>query len=283
MSGSRLVAMTRDEAAQAADRLLKKLGVARTDIRKLQSLPFSTLLAAQAEVEASERSRGEAPRSFSPVIGNSIPRDPFAPDAPAESAHVPLIVSTVLDERSYRESNFEMGWDAVRKVLQRLVGDRSDEVLAMYRNEDSQASPFIINARIITDTTFRRSAQTMADRKAAQGGAPVWMYLWTTPSSAFGGRYGATHATDVAPSMHDVRFPLSGPNANNLRLADQLAGAWASLAATGDPNNARTPRWPTYDTTRRTTLVFGDPTHAVDDPRREFRELWDKQAMKANG
>jgi para-nitrobenzyl esterase len=281
MSGSRLVAMKRDEAAQASDRLLDKLGVKRTDIRKLQSVPFSTLLAAQAEVEAGERSRGEAPRSFSPVIGDTIPRDPFAPDAPAESADIPLIVSTVLDERSYRESNFEMTWDAVRKVLQRLVGDRTDETLALYRNEDPQASPFIINARIITDTTFRRNAQTMADRKAAQGGAPVWMYLWTTPSPAFGGRYGATHGIDVSPSMHDIRFPLTGPSANNLRLADQLAGAWVSLAAKGDPNNPRTPRWPTYDSTRRTTLVFGDPTNAVDDPRREFRELWDKQSELA--
>jgi para-nitrobenzyl esterase len=285
MSGSRLVAMKREEGAQAADRLLQKLGIAKSNIGKLQSLPFSTILAAQAEVEAGERSRGEAPRSFAPVIGASVPRDPFSPDAPAESAHVPLIVSSTLDERSYRESNFEMTWDAVRKVLDRMVGGDAARVLAMYRNEDPSASPFIINARVITDTTFRRNAQIMAERKAAQaakGGAPVWSYLWTTPSSAFGGRYGATHAADVAPSMHDIRFPLSGPNTNNLRLADQLAGAWAAFAATGDPNNARTPRWPTYDATRRTTLVFGDPTNAVDDPRREFRELWDKRASNAS-
>ena len=154
----------------------------------------------------------------------------------------------------------------------------------MYRNEDPKASPFIINARIITDTSFRRNAQTMADRKAAQtaaGGAPVWTYLWTTPSPAFGGRYGATHAIDVSPSMHDIRFPLTGPNADNLRLADQLASAWVSIAATGDPNNARTPDWPAYDATNRTTMVFGDPTNAVDDPRRAFREYWDKQASDA--
>jgi para-nitrobenzyl esterase len=280
MSGSRLTAMSRASAAEASDKLLQKLGVGRKDVRKLQDLPFTTLLAAQADIEAGERSRGEAPQSFSPVIGAAIPRDPFAPDAPPMSAKIPLIVSTVLDERSYRESNFEMTWDAVKKMLETQVGVDADKVLAMYRNEDAKASPFIINARVITDMTFRHNAQIMAERKAVQsaaGGAPIWHYLWTTPSPAFGGRYGAAHAVDVAPSMHDIRFPLTGPNADNLRLADQLAGAWVSLAATGNPNNSRTPDWPAYTTQKRTTMVFGTPSNAVDDPRRAFREYWDKK------
>jgi para-nitrobenzyl esterase len=164
-----------------------------------------------------------------------------------------------------------------------MVGAEADKVIEMYRNEDAKVTPFLVNARVITDTSFALNAGLMADRKAAQaakGGAQVWKYLWTVPSPAFGGRYGATHGIDVSPSMHDIRFPLTGPNADNLRLADQLAGAWVSLAATGNPNNPRTPKWPTYDTTKRTTLVFGFPTNAVDDPRREFREFWNKHAGK---
>ncbi len=281
MSGSRLVAMSREAGAEASDRLLKKLGLTLKDIRKLQELPFSTLLEAQAEIEAGERSRGEAPRSFAPLFGKAIPRHPFDPDAPPQSMKIPLVVSTVLDERSYRESNFDMTWDTVKKMLERQVGGDADKVLAIYRNEDPRATPFIINARIITDTSFRRSAYTMADRKAAQqsaGGAPVWSYLWTTPSPAFGGRYGATHGIDVSPSMHETRFPLMGPTADTMRLADQLASAWVALAATGNPNNPRTPEWPAYDAKSRATMVFGDPSHAVYDPRRAFRELWAKQS-----
>lgn len=283
MSGSRLVAMTREAAVEPADKLLSKLGLTRKDIRKLQSLPYSTLLAAQADVEANERSRGEAPRSFAPVLGKAIPRHPFEPDAPPISANIPLVVSTVLDERSYREAKFDMTWDDVKKVFQRLAGKDADDLLAMYRNEDPKASPFIINARVITDTSFRRGAYTMADRKAAQaaaGGAPVWTYLWTTPSSAFGGRYGATHGIDVSPSMHDIRFPLMGPTADSLRLADQLASVWVSMAAKGNPNNARLPQWAAYDTTNRTTMVFGDPTNPVNDPRRAFREFWSKRSTE---
>jgi len=281
MSGSRLTAMTREDAARASDQLLAKLGVKRSDTRKLQELPFTALLSAQNDVEAAERSRGEAPRSFSPVMGTSIPTHPFAPGAPAISVNIPLIVSTVLDERSYRETRFDMTWDDVKKTLTGLAGADADKALAMYRDEDSKASPFIINARAITDTSFRRNAQTMLDRKAAQsasGGAPVWAYLWTTPSPAYGDRYGATHGIDVSPSMHDLRFPLLGPDATYVRLADQLAGAWVSLAATRDPNNPRTPAWPAYDSKARNTMVFGSPSNVVSDPRRAFREFWDKHA-----
>lgn len=285
MSGSRLTAMTREEAVRPSDQLLGKLGLTRKDIRKLQDLPFTTILSAQNDVEANERSRGEAPRSFAPVLGATIPAHPFDPAAPVMSAKIPLIVSTVLDERAYRETKFDMTWDDVKAMLKSIVGGKTDAVLQMYRDEDSKASPFIINARIITDRTFRISAQTMLDRKAAQsaaGGAPVWAYLWTAPSPAYGGRYGAAHAVDVAPSMHDIRFPLSGPDADNLRLADQLAGAWVSLAATGAPNNPRTPSWPAYDAKTRTTMVFGSPSNAVSDPRKAFRELWAQQAAKSD-
>lgn len=278
MSGSRLTAMTREDAVKPSDQLLQKLGLTRKDIRKLQALPFTTILAAQADVEAAERSRGEAPRSFAPVIGQAIPTHPFAPAAPEMSKDIPIVVSTVLDERTYRETRFDMTWDDVKKMLQPLAGADTDKVLQMYRDEDSRASPFIVNARIVTDRSFRQSAFTMAERKAAQGGAPVWTYLWTTPSGAYGDRYGATHGIDVSPSMHDLRFPLLGPEADNVRLADQLAGAWVSLAATGDPNNPKTPPWPAYDQKTRATMVFGSPSNAVADPRRAFRELWAKQA-----
>ncbi len=244
MSGSRLTAMTREDAVRPSDQLLAKLGLTRKDIRKLQDLPFTTILSAQNDVEANERSRGEAPRSFAPVIGASIPTHPFAPNAPEISKAIPMVVSTVMDERTYRETKFDMSWADVKAMLTPIVKDQADKVIAMYRDEDSRASPFIINARIITDRSFRQNAFTMAERKAAQsaaGGAPLWTYLWTTPSPAYGDRYGATHGIDVSPSMHDLRFPLLGPDADYVRLADQLAGAWVSLAATGNPNNPRTP------------------------------------------
>lgn len=278
MSGSRLTAMTRDQGAQAADQLLRRLDLRADQIRELQSVPFSTLLAAQADVEAQDRSRGEAPRSFAPVLGEAIPHHPFASGAPTESLDIPLVVSTALDERTYRETNFDMGWDEVRQKLDRRVGGDAERLLAAYRDEDPQATAFLVNARINSDTSFRLGAATMLERRVAAGGAATWAYLWASPSQAFGGRYGAVHGIDVAYSMHDLRFPLAGPTADNLRLADEISSAWVALAATGRPDNPKTPAWAPYDLAQRGTLVFGHPTQSASDPRGFFRDYWEKHA-----
>lgn len=279
MSGARLVATSRESAERSTEQFLDVLGLERTAIRKLQELPWTTIVAAQAEVEAGDRSRGEAPRSFSPVIGPSIPRHPFAPDAPESGKNIPLIVSSTLDERTYRESKFGLSWPELEEIVAKIAGVNAQDVVSMYRDDDPTATPFVVSARIVTDRGFRRGARVLSIRKAAQtaaGGAPVWTYLWASPSPAFGGRYGATHSVDTSYAMHDVRMALSGPQDASMRLADELASAWVSLATNGDPNNSKTPDWPAYDEQSRKTMVFGHPSKVVSDPRRAFVDLWER-------
>lgn len=282
MSGSALRVTPQAESRKAAGELVTALGIdGRTGddaLSRLQALPMHTLLAAQVTMEEADRAKGEAPRSFSPVLdGTAIARHPFDPDAPALSSDVPMVVSTVLDERAYRMVNFDLDAAGLLKFAEARMGAEGRRVLAMYRDEDPAASPYVLQARIDTDMTFRRAAHVQAARKAAANAAPAFAYLWKIPSPAYGGRYGAPHGTDIGPSLHDIRNGLNGPSADNLRLADQLAGAWVAFAATGNPNNARTPRWPAYTVAQRGTLVFeGDSsrTQAHDDPRKAFREYW---------
>ena len=282
MSGSALRVTPQGESRKAAGELVAALGIdgrnGNDTLSRLQALPMHTLLAAQVTMEEVDRARGEAPRSFSPVLdGTAIARHPFDPDSPAFSADVPMMVSTVLDERAYRMVNFDLDAAGLLKFAEARMGAEGRKVLAMYRDEDLAASPYVLQARIDTDMTFRRAAHVQAARKAAANAAPAFAYLWKIPSPAYGGRYGAPHGTDIGPSLHDIRNGLNGPSADNLRLADQLAGAWVAFAATGNPNNSRTPRWPAYTVAQRGTLVFeGDSsrTQAQDDPRKAFREYW---------
>ena len=284
MSGSGIRAMTAAQSTGIAGKYLAALQAGKGSLDRLHTLPFEQLLAVQMRFEYVDRVKGEAPRAFAPVVdGIAIPRHPFDPDAPPMSAHVPMIVSTTLDERAYRQVNFDLDEAGLLRFAQERVGDDAAKLVAMYRDEDPRATPFVLQARIDTDMTFRRGAQLQADRKAAQAaqagnhGAPVWTYLWKTPSPAYGGRYGAPHGVDIGPSLHDIRMGLNGPSDANLRLADQLASARVRFAATGSLANTGTPAWPAYTPTRRATLVFdGDAsaTRAQDDPRRAFREYW---------
>ncbi|MBL8771542.1 MAG: carboxylesterase/lipase family protein [Phenylobacterium sp.] len=282
MSGAMLRVAPRDRAKGTADALLKAVNLRGGDVRKLQSMPFYDLLSVQADLEASARSRGEAPSSFTPVLdGVAMPRHPFDPDAPAISADVPMIVSTTLDERSYRQANFDQTWEGLKAALGPRLGRDADEIIRMYREEDAKASPYLLQARIISDMG-RGASFAMAERKAALGKAPAYVYLWKAASPAWGGRYGATHGVDVGPSSREIRGALQGPNPESQRLADELSSALVAFAATGRPDGKALGPWASYDASRRATMVFDEPRSGLaDDPRGAFRRLWAARAAQS--
>ena len=275
MSGSALRMMPPEMASATAKRLLDALEIAPGDVRKLQQVPWTTLLETQAGLEAADRARGEAPRSFAPVVdGITLPRHPWDPDAPSISADVPMIVSSVLDERSYRMGDFAMDEAGLLAFAKERLGERAAEAVAAYRAEDPDAKPFLLAARMDSDLTFRKGAFAQAELKARQGGAPVWTYLWTEPSPAVDGRFGAVHGIDVAPSLYNTRGALNGSSPAANELAAAIAGSWAAFAANGDPNNERVPEWNPYSAPQRTTMIFDQDLRVEDDPRAEFRKYW---------
>ena len=275
MSGSALRMMPEEMANANAARLLKALDIAPGDVDALQAVPWTTLLETQSTLEAAARAKGEAPSSFAPVVdGKILPRHPFAPDAPAVSGDVPLIVSTALDERSYRMGNFDMTEAELLDFARERAGDRAKEVVDLYRDESPEEKPFLLAARMDSDIWFRKGAFAQAELKAKQGGAPVWSYLWTWPSPAYGGRYGAVHGIDVAPSLHSVRGALNGPSADSVAMADRIAGSWAAFATNGNPNNKYLPDWPAYEGTKRATMILSQDPHVENDPRSQFRDIW---------
>jgi para-nitrobenzyl esterase len=197
-----------------------------------------------------------------------------------------MIVSNVIDERAYRMSNFDLDEKGLRAFIARRVGEgRADEVLALYRQDDPKATPFVLQARFDTDEVFRKNSLIQTERKAAQsatgGAAPVWSYLWRVPSPAYGGRYGTPHGSDVGPSLHDVRGGLNETGPDSIRLADQLASVWVAFASTGDPNNRLIPHWPAYRLPERATLVFDRQTSVQNDPRGDFRRFWEREPPRA--
>jgi para-nitrobenzyl esterase len=118
-----------------------------------------------------------------------------------------------------------------------------------------------------------------ADRRAVNStsAARTWVYQfdWRTPID--GGRWGAHHGLDV-PMVFD-NVPLAphmvGTGADAQAVAEAMAEALLAFARTGEPQAARIPRWPTYDLTRRMTMVFGSSPTVVADPRGDERRLFD--------
>jgi para-nitrobenzyl esterase len=265
-SGSLLRLTPRERATQHAEQILRQLEIPISRLTDLQSIPWQQLLEAQAVVN------GANAFGMAPVLeGDYLPHDPFEPVAPSESAHIPMIISSTLEDAGLVLTKFTLTESALKESLDQRFNGQGERVLGLYRRHYPQKSPYLLLAMILTDGGFRRAALRQAELKAAQATAPVYMYQWDWPSSAFGGRYGAAHGLDVSASFGEAR---SGNDA--ARVAHELSSAWVAFARSGDPNHPSLPAWPTYDTKTRATMIFDAPTRLEHDPRSELRQFWEK-------
>jgi para-nitrobenzyl esterase len=268
-SGSTLRLAEEAEAAKSADQFLKKLGLARNRIADIQHLPWEQLLEAQAGINP----------GFTPVMdGRYLPHHPFDPSAPPESRDVPVIISTTLEDAALRLTNWDLNDAGLTALLNERYNGKASEILAMYRPVASDRTPYLIQAQVFTDSQTRLRAITQAERKAAQGGAGVWMYVWEWATPGFDGKLGAVHGHDVDASFNLYRNGICGSGQKAGRLmCTRLASAWVAFAKTGNPDNEHIPHWPAYDATARATMVFDTNTRVVNDPRAAIRQYWSRQ------
>ena len=272
-SGSMVRVATEEAGTRIAEKLLRELGLTAKNIREIQNVPWQQLLEAQLRAGA---------MGFTPVLGtDALPRHPFDPQAPAESADVPLIVSSTLEDAALMLRRHDIDEQTLQAALAERFGDRAEEIRALYRRAAGDKPPHLVLSQVFTDSGFRRGVHTQAERKAAQGGAPVWVYQWDWPTPAYDGKFGAIHGIDVAASFHAVRDTFFAGSRDGALMADRLASVWVAFARDGDPNNDLLPHWPTYDADRRATMVFDTDTRVEDDPRGEIRAYWSQQPPAA--
>lgn len=270
-------AVERARATQTAERLLAKLGLKSNELEKLQALPHELL------TEAIGAQSGDGGRAsglnFAPVMdGGFMPVHPFDPVACPTSVDVPLMLGTNKDEaalfmaRDPRRRRLEE-----HELIERLtpmLGERRDEILAVYRNNRPEATPWDLWIGINSEAR-RLAANTVAERQVAAGGAPVYMYLFAWESDFLGGLYKAAHAMEIPFAFDNVDdAPMTGERPDRHELAAIMSKTWATFARNGDPNAEGLPHWPAFDAGDRCTMVFDTPPRAENDPRREEREVW---------
>ena len=313
-SGPGIRMMPRDMATETTMMVLKELGLGKTDWRKLLEVPGDKLLGIQDALGKRPGGPltmsggrkgiggGGRPGGFGPVVdGTILPHHPFDPEAPAISKDKPLMVGYNRDEtifffmESHNTDVFNLTEASLKERLQKEFGDHADEVYTAYHKSRPEASPTDLYIAISTARMIGFGSITIAERKFAQHGAPVYSYIFTYESQRIvpgtQHKVGAAHALEIA-----YKFDLIEPTENastgdpaqtatrtmmdtgpaSVKTAENMSQMWSTFARTGKPGAKGQPDWPAYDTTRRATMMINAECKVVDDPFRLEREFWER-------
>ena len=280
MSGQQVTASGPLNATLRTRAVLGALRLAPERIAEIRTVPAERLLEA---IDARDPILPFGSISFAPVLDErSLKRHPFYPDAPAQSAGIPMIIGNTHDEtRAFLggdESNFKLTWEQLPEKLapQMRVDIQPEVVVAEYRRLYPKYSPKEVFFAATTAGRSWRGAVIEAEERA-KSGSPAYAYQLDWASPREGGKFGAPHASDIQLVFDNIGKPGAtaiGPDAQ--RMADQMSETFIAFARTGNPNNKQIPRWEPYSLPLRQTMVFNVPSHLENDPRGAERRLFGK-------
>jgi len=263
---------TREDMTNVARNVLADLGVT---VGELPDVPEAKFLALQEKLA---REKGLA--AFSPYVdGVTVPEPPINAVRAGAIANIPLLLGTNRDEWTLFEVFLgDRTITPFEAPLRARIGTTVDELLAIYARERPGRTERQAWIDLIGDVAFRFPAIQLAEAQSDHQRA-VYMYRFDWASPAINGRLGAAHGLDLPFVWNRVDLPASkfllGEAAESAQpLATMIHATWAAFIRAGDPNGGGLPAWPTYDRTRRQTMLIDRTCSVVEDPGGVARALF---------
>ena len=291
-----------DSARRTTERVFSELDIAPADWRRLFDLPAATLLTLQLKLAGTpnagalagdRRGIGAARVGFAPVVdGFVLPANPFDPKAPDISRGKPLICGYNHDEFAFFAmvgndvEAFNLDEAGLERRLSKEMPNDYREAIKVYHSSRPSASPADLYIGIRSARFAGTGSITIAERKAAQGGAPVYAYVFTYGlERAIPGTthpLGAMHALEIPFKFNNVDNVAAGGGANfagarpeRFAAGRNMSAMWANFARTGTPSAPGQPAWPKYDLAKRSTMMIDARCQVVNDPTSSERRFWE--------
>lgn len=281
MSGQQVTASGPRGATLRARACLETMKIDPHDIAALLEVDTNALVEATRTKDPTLYERSVY---FGPVLDqNALPRHPFYPDAPEQSASMPMIIGNTLDEtRAFHGRDpgiHELTWEELaERLLPALHVDiQPEHVIAEYRRWYPKLTPTEVFFAATTAGRSWRGAVIELELRAAQG-TRTYAYQLNYRSPLEGGRYGAMHTMDIPLIFDNIAQPgsLTGTTPEAQRTADAMSDALIAFARTGNPNHKGIPEWRPYSVPERATMLFAAEPKLENDPRGNERRLFEK-------
>ena len=281
-SGSMLRTMEATYSRRIGTAVVEELGLKPSQLDQLQTIPYEKLLAAgeTAIKKVKEQAEKEGISSFifgwAPTVdGDVLPAQPFDPQAPAQSKDIPVMIGTTLHE--FTMSTYVPAYRTITKekaieLLNQKYGNHTNDFLAAFEKAYPHYQPKDL---VDVDFIFRPGAVEQARLKAAQQGAPVYMYLFTWESPVMNGSLRSTHCMEIPFVFDNVtrHASMTGGSGKAQILAQKMSSAWINFARTGNPNHESLPQWDPYTAQKGATMCFDNVCEEKYNHDKELMEL----------
>jgi para-nitrobenzyl esterase len=215
---------------------------------------------------------------FRPSIdGTNIPRHPFDPDAPEQSATIPLMIGFTKDEQTlYNVGNPKWPDTTMADVLaaaEKAAPGKGKIIVDAFKAQFPDYDPPHLLMQVTGTYRSLASHHTLASRKAAQA-APVYAYVFAHDLPPQDFVLKAPHTAEIPYIMNNVKeAPLfAGATDADLALGRMMSATWVNFARTGNPNGAEgLPQWPAFDADKRTTMFLNNESKVVEQP---YADVW---------
>ena len=278
--------------------LLKELNIAEKDWRKILDVPAAELLKMQAKLpfvapfQEKNKSKGMMQRNaggFSPVVdGKALPNHPFDPTAPDISKNKPLLVGWNEDEYTFfawerKDTEFtKYDFDALHKKLEPQYGENTAKLIKTYRKARPNASAADIFIAISSITMMGLGSIEIAEKKAKQNGAPVYLYNFGYKSEVklAGTDYalGTPHAMDISFKFFnesaDKPSFFGGNKPERVTASHNFAELWTNFAKTGKPFAKNAPEWTAFNVKNRPTMRIDTQLTVINNRWKKEVEMW---------
>ncbi len=265
MSGTAMRLGGNDRATRTAAKVAETAGAAPT-LDAFAQLAPSKLIEIQ-EAAKLDRSNSIMPTIDGSVIAASLPN---AIETGATKG-MPILAGATTEERVGPAilAKEDVSVDALNALLDRLGLDEPGR--RAFRAMYPKAKNGELRARALTDSEFRVGPVRLAERRAAAGAAPTFLYETAWRTAELGG-LGAVHCIDV-PFAFDCLGEEHARKVCGKRppqaMADAMHGAFVRFIADGDPG------WPAYSPEAdRATMVFNTDSVIVKDQHAGLRTIW---------
>ncbi len=250
---------------------LKLLGITKENIEDIVTVDFETLCAAvrQAyETFGLNPYMAWGPKEDGVFYLGSWERIGFR----KENHHIPIIVGSCLAEFDPGPVGNKRRWSDARKMagLLERYGEDAQAVRKMFIKAYPEMDWSYAAA---VDTRCRMATLKFLEQRVQEAKAPIYNYLFDFESPVMGGRLPA-HSGELHFMFHNA-FYAEGAVKEGVteKLQNEMAGAWAQFARTGDPNGEGLPVWPAYTSEKKSCLCYGDTTIVKENHDGELLKL----------